>query len=41
MTQAATLPATGADTGVVAALGGLLLAGGATLAFVARRRSES
>lgn len=40
-TQAGTLPRTGANAGVVAGLGGLLLAGGATLAFVARRRSES
>ena len=40
-TQAGTLPRTGGDAGVIAALGGLLLAGGATLAFVARRRSES
>lgn len=40
-TQAGTLPKTGGDAGVIAALGGLLLAGGATLAFVARRRSES
>ena len=39
-TQAAALPRTGGNAGIVAGLGGLLLAGGATLAFVARRRTD-